>query len=772
MPFDFKAYDEKCRGLTPEELQREWQHYTRLISGASTSTAISGLAVPLTMGVSTIGVAMAAPAIHNARKKRAIIEKHLQKYHTTHVTRKRDVLGSMAISGTIGVVTMGVGSMGADAVATAGAEHGISAVVENELAVKVVTHAALDGVGLGIEHAHTNHLKKRDAIKAFKAAGVFKAVENAKVAEAGYIIQPYNPQTFAPGSNMAQIGSPPPPPPYTPGLQRPPSYYGAPDYAYASDSKAPVMYGQSSYDIQPIASANTGQCIVPQLYNYNYGQPPHISQAGVTAAPPFGFMSQYGESQNPSMVNFVSIPQANCDSYSVPTCPQTPAQPLGQVQTYQPQQQPDKYTAPEIQTMGEPSPNDAPSSVSDAYDMKTVAQSLPGQGEDSKTTGVQQEPQLQAGDPIPTLRSERQTQETRNQSLSLDPHPPQHVESVQTRATDPIPETPQSNINKVHVQTQNGPQQGLQLSPTHQRNTYASRSISPQRTEIVQCVSHPVLQPYSSPPIQEIQDNTSSLCGPSLAAPFSITAEDPAFNYREHVTSSPLTTQRQSSNRIPRRPVQGSAMPQEKIHEHPHVVHQQYPSYVEQQQVGIPGAVFGQQVAPPTSQTMRYSLQSGLSPSPLPTPSPHFTPVQSQGIPYFPPPPGQPQNSYSHATFPPPPTHPSSYASLQKQDHRYSTPEMQYPPVPIPEPYSPARFPTSNHSHHTSVSEQQQHMPQVPLHSKLQQYPYPVHNMPGYSQTPLTPPYSPPQTVQHTRPSYFPTGANLQYQGMHPTHYR
>jgi hypothetical protein len=28
MPFDFKKYDEKCQGLTVEELQREWQHYT------------------------------------------------------------------------------------------------------------------------------------------------------------------------------------------------------------------------------------------------------------------------------------------------------------------------------------------------------------------------------------------------------------------------------------------------------------------------------------------------------------------------------------------------------------------------------------------------------------------------------------------------------------------------------------------------------------------------------------------------------------------------
>ncbi|KAK7749288.1 hypothetical protein SLS62_008257 [Diatrype stigma] len=288
MPFDFKAYDQKCNGLTPEELQREWQHYTRLIAGASTSTAISGIAVPLTMGVSTIGVAMAAPAIHNARKKRAIIEKHLQKHNTSHVTRKRDVLGSMAVSGTIGLVTMGVGSMGADAVATAGAEHGISAVVENEVAIKVVTHAAMDGIGMGVEYAHTSHLKKRDAVKAFQAADVFKAVENAKAAEAGYLIQPYNPQDFAPGGSMAQASSPPPPPPYTPGSQRPPTYYATPSYGYASDSKDQTTNVQSSFHTNRTAKGTLSPPqypVSPGIQGSHIlltGQIPHISNKRIT----------------------------------------------------------------------------------------------------------------------------------------------------------------------------------------------------------------------------------------------------------------------------------------------------------------------------------------------------------------------------------------------------------------------------------------------------------------------------------------------------------
>ncbi|KAF9872990.1 hypothetical protein CkaCkLH20_09500 [Colletotrichum karsti] len=276
MPFDFKAYDAKCNGLTPEELQREWEHYTRLIAGASTSTAVSGIAVPFTLGVSTIGVAMAAPAIHNARKKRDIIEKHLNKHGATHVTRKRDVLGSMAVSGTIGVVTLGVGTTGADAIATAGAEHGISAVVENETAIKVIAHAAMDGVGMGIEHAHTSRLKKKDAFKAFRKAGVFQAVKDAKAAEAGYSIQPYNPQTFASGSNTAQA-LPPPQPTYGSPMSPPPSYPASPGYAFPSGSKSPAY--TTNAQVQNHATPGPPSQYQTPLPQYNSYSTPYYQTA-------------------------------------------------------------------------------------------------------------------------------------------------------------------------------------------------------------------------------------------------------------------------------------------------------------------------------------------------------------------------------------------------------------------------------------------------------------------------------------------------------------
>ncbi|KAG5761400.1 hypothetical protein H9Q72_010477 [Fusarium xylarioides] len=298
MPFDFKAYDQKCLGLTLEELQREWEHYTRLISGAATSTAVSGCAIPLTLGVSTIGVAMAAPAIHNARKKREIIERHLNRLNATHKTRKRDVLGSMAVSGTIGVVTLGVGSMGADAVATAGAEHGIQSIVANETAIKLVSHAALDGAGMMVEHKHTDHLKKKDARKAFQKAGVFQAVQDAKAAEAGYTIQPYQNggQVYAAGSSSQALPLPPPPYNVAVGQMPVPQSYNTTPNGYPQDFKAPVaqLQGQQSQT-----------CLTPH----------------VTAQQP---MQQYDYSQQqvPTYGAPSPMPQANTQMFSPP---QTPA---------------------------------------------------------------------------------------------------------------------------------------------------------------------------------------------------------------------------------------------------------------------------------------------------------------------------------------------------------------------------------------------------------------------------------------------------------------
>ncbi|SPJ72160.1 uncharacterized protein FTOL_01888 [Fusarium torulosum] len=351
MPFDFKAYNQKCQGLTLEELQREWEHYTRLISGAATSTAVSGVAIPLTLGVSTIGVAMAAPAIHNARKKREIIERHLNRLNATHHTRKRDVLGSMAVSGTIGVVTLGVGTMGAEAVATAGAEHGIQAIVANETAIKIVSHAALDGAGMAVEHAHTSHLKKKDAHKAFKKAGVFQAVQDAKAAEAGYTVQQYPntnqayPQYAAPSSSQAL---PMPPPPYSAAVgQTPQPGYNMTPNGYPQDYKVPdTQSAVPQYNQSYLTPNTTGQ--YPLQQSYDYSQPQQIPVSSAPSPMPPMNTQMFSPPQTPAFQHPASIPQ--------------PAQP------------PQQYS-PYPQQSGVPSYNPAPPSQS--FDMSAMHQALP-----------------------------------------------------------------------------------------------------------------------------------------------------------------------------------------------------------------------------------------------------------------------------------------------------------------------------------------------------------------------------------------------------------
>lgn len=156
MPFDYEQYQQKCDGLTNEQLQKEWDNYTRQIAGASTSTATSVLFTPLTAGVSLIGLGISAPRIHNARKKRAIIEAGLNARGETTNTRKRDVIAPMAIAGTLSGLTLGLAGPGADMLAGEAVGKG---------AEYVVAHAALDGAGAVMEHKHDSHHLKQSHAK-------------------------------------------------------------------------------------------------------------------------------------------------------------------------------------------------------------------------------------------------------------------------------------------------------------------------------------------------------------------------------------------------------------------------------------------------------------------------------------------------------------------------------------------------------------------------------------------------------------------------------
>lgn len=167
MPFNYKEFSAECDNMTVEQLNNEWNIYTRHISGGATSTAMSVGFAPFTLGASLLGLGLSTPRIHNARKKRAIIEAHLQAQGTTHGTRKRDVMGSMALSGTVGGLVLGLAPPGAEAVGTLGAEHAIAAIATNPHTVEAVAHGVFDGVGFaaeqGMERKH-EHSKKKKAL--------------------------------------------------------------------------------------------------------------------------------------------------------------------------------------------------------------------------------------------------------------------------------------------------------------------------------------------------------------------------------------------------------------------------------------------------------------------------------------------------------------------------------------------------------------------------------------------------------------------------------
>lgn len=152
MPFNYAEYQNKTSQMSTEQLQKEWENYTRQIAGGATSTATSVLFSPLTAGISLMGLGLSAPRIHNARRKREIIEKGLQERGSTHDTRTKDVVGSMALSGAISVATLGLAGPLADAAAGEAVGKG---------AEYAVAHLALDGVGEAIEHKHGGHLKSK-----------------------------------------------------------------------------------------------------------------------------------------------------------------------------------------------------------------------------------------------------------------------------------------------------------------------------------------------------------------------------------------------------------------------------------------------------------------------------------------------------------------------------------------------------------------------------------------------------------------------------------
>jgi hypothetical protein len=201
MPFDYVQYQQKVNTLSTEQLHKEWENYTRQIAGGATSTATSVLFSPVTGGVSLIGLGLSAPRIHNARKKREIIEAGLQLRGETHNTRKRDVIAPMAVAGVISGLTLGLAAPGAEML---GAEAGAKGMEY------VVAHAALDGTGAILEQKHDDHTKKKGEAKLQQQQQNFQ-----KQHAVGQVMQPqmigYQPMVMG-SQNLVHLPGVPAPP--------------------------------------------------------------------------------------------------------------------------------------------------------------------------------------------------------------------------------------------------------------------------------------------------------------------------------------------------------------------------------------------------------------------------------------------------------------------------------------------------------------------------------------------------------------------------------
>ncbi|KAK7722194.1 hypothetical protein SLS64_000727 [Diaporthe eres] len=171
--FKFDEFDALCGELDGEQLQLKWQHYTRALSAASTSTAVATLAAGPTGGVSMIGAMIAGPLIHNARKKRQIIEHHMSIRGIEPETRNKDIYGPMGFSAVLGGATMGVGSLGAELLAV-------------DTMTKIVSHAAIDA---GVTAAEDKHSQREHDKEVEKAGAQLVRANTAPVSQ----VVPMNP---------------------------------------------------------------------------------------------------------------------------------------------------------------------------------------------------------------------------------------------------------------------------------------------------------------------------------------------------------------------------------------------------------------------------------------------------------------------------------------------------------------------------------------------------------------------------------------------------
>ncbi|KHJ31500.1 hypothetical protein EV44_g2048 [Erysiphe necator] len=156
MPFDFAAYKAKCDALTTQELQLEWQNYTRQLTSGATLTTTSVMMSPLTSGISLVALGISVPQIHNARRKRAIIGNKLQSHGMGPHTRRRDIIIPAAITITTSGLTLGATPLGSELI---GGEAGVKGIEY------LATHVVLDTMWAILDEAQNSFHHRRSKRK-------------------------------------------------------------------------------------------------------------------------------------------------------------------------------------------------------------------------------------------------------------------------------------------------------------------------------------------------------------------------------------------------------------------------------------------------------------------------------------------------------------------------------------------------------------------------------------------------------------------------------
>ncbi len=101
------------------------------------------------------------------------------------------MIGSIALSSTIGGLTLGLAPPGAEAVGTLGAEHAIAAIAMNPHTVEAVAHGVFDGVGFvaeqGMERRH-EHSKEKKALKQLRKMASAQNLPTETVATPSFVM--------------------------------------------------------------------------------------------------------------------------------------------------------------------------------------------------------------------------------------------------------------------------------------------------------------------------------------------------------------------------------------------------------------------------------------------------------------------------------------------------------------------------------------------------------------------------------------------------------